>query len=371
MIYLDHAATSFPKPNSVRDAVAHWYAEVGVSADRGDGPATREAAATTARARQRTAQLCGVQSERIAFCSGATEGLNLALRALLPNGARVLTTPFEHSSVARPLHALQRERDLHLLHAGERDGQPDDDGLAAALVEGHPDLLVFTHASNVTGAAFDAVRLCRLAREHGVRTLLDACQTAGVLPIDVGADVVVASAHKSLLGPPGLGFVAARPELDLAPQKQGGTGSSTALAHHPEQWPQAFEAGTPNTPAIFALDSALGELEDDPAPARRARSLQALDRLADGLLALPDVTLFRATREPRVAVLSCRHARFDPLELAALLAAAGVQTRAGFHCAPWVHERLGTDDAGTLRLSPGPDTEDADVDYVLELLRGL
>ncbi|MCB9878482.1 MAG: aminotransferase class V-fold PLP-dependent enzyme [Planctomycetes bacterium] len=372
MIYLDHAATSYPKPAAVVAAMARWFDEIGVSGERGEGPRTREARAVVQRTRAAIAELVGVPTARVAFVSGATEGLNLALRALCRPGARVLTTPFEHSSVVRPLRALADERHIELEVVGARtDGTPDADPIVAALRAGAADLLVFTHGSNVTGAVLDAALLCEEARRHGVTTLLDASQTAGLLPLDVGADVLVASGHKALHGPPGIGFVAAREGIEMLPQKHGGTGSATALDRHPTDWPQAFEAGTPNTPAIFGLDAALTWLRDEQPSLLLQRSLAAVDRLRDGLRLVSGTRTLGDQTGPRTPVLSFVHERYDPLEMSALLAAAGVHARAGFHCAPWIHDVLGTASAGTLRVSTGPATSDADIDAFLALLADL
>jgi len=372
LIYLDHASTSHPKPDAVPAAMQRWFTEVGVSAARGAGDRCRQAAAEVARARSLVGDLTGCAADRVAFVSGATEGLNLALRALLRPGARVLTTAFEHSSVVRPLRALQHERDLRIrvLPPGA-DGGLHADAVAAALAAEPADLLVFTHASNVTGACLPAAAFCDLARAHGAATLLDASQTAGLVDVRAGADVVVASAHKALHGPPGLGFVAVRSGLDLLPQKQGGTGSSRALEEHPRSWPDAFEAGTPNTPAIFGLAAALRWLATA-GPARQlAQALARADELAAGLAALPGVRVLQPPRGPRVPVLSCVHERYDPAELGALLAGAGIHVRTGVHCAPWLHAHLGTEPAGTVRFSCAASTAAADVATVLAFVAGL
>jgi selenocysteine lyase/cysteine desulfurase len=353
-VYLDHAATSWPKPPEVAAAVARWYAEVGVSEGRGDGSRCRIARDEVAFVRRRLGEACGVPAARVAFVSGATEGLNLTLRALLRPGARVLTTAFEHSSVVRPLKALEGPLGLALTVLG-----PDADGgiPAAAVVDAvqrvRPDLLVFTHASNVTGAVVDAAAWCAAARAVGCASVVDASQTAGWLPLDVGADVVVASAHKALLGPPGLGFVAAGPGVELLPQKQGGTGNSIALERHPVGWPTAFEAGTPNTPAVFGLAAALRWADHHPADARLAAALAAVDALVAGLAELAEVHIHRPPPGPRVPVLSFSHRRCDPVELGLILDAAGCHVRTGHHCAPWIHRHLGTEATGTIRVSPG------------------
>jgi len=365
MIYLDHAATSFPKPPAVLAAVQRWFTDIGVSPDRGEGPATRESAAVVQRVREGIARRTGHQPERVAFCSGATEGLNLTLRALLRPGARVLTTPFEHSSVVRPLMALQEPLGLQIERAAT------DDELCRRLRDDAPDLVVFSHASNVTGGVMAASTICELAQRRDVPVVLDASQTAGYLPLDVGAHVVVASAHKAMHGPPGLGFVSAHASLELAPQKQGGTGSSAALDRHPTEWPQAFEAGTPNMPAIFGLDAALQHLDEQGETTLAALALERIGELAVGLAAIDNVKLFEPAAGARTPVLSFVHEHYDPLEVGAILAGASIQVRTGHHCAPWVHEHLGTTATGTIRVSPGPHTTSSEIDAVLDVLRGL
>lgn len=366
MIHLDHAATSFPKPPAVLAAMQRWFTDVGVSADRGDGArclaARREVDAT----RRAVGALCGVPGDRVAFVSGATEGLNLALRALLERGDGVLTTAFEHSSVVRPLLALAAERDLRLeVLPPDPDGGLSVDTVTAALQRLRPRLFVFSHASNVTGVAFDAAAFCERARAVSARTLVDASQTAGLLDVAVGADVLVASGHKALHGPPGIGFVAAAADVALAPQKQGGTGSSRALDRHPTEWPTAFEAGTPNTPAIFGLGAALAWLQAAKPATLLARALDHTDALAHGLATKPGVRRLLPPPGPRVPVLSFVHDALDPSELGALFAAADVQVRSGFHCAPWLHAHLGTAATGTVRLSPGADLTAAERDHAL------
>ena len=372
MIYLDHAATSWPKPPAVLAAIQRWYTELGVSADRGDGERQRTVAHEVAAARTLVGALLALPGERVAFVSGATEGLNLALRALLAPGDHVLTTALEHSSVVRPLRTLQRERGLRLTVVPlEADGRLAHERLLAGLRAERVQLFVFGHASNVTGQCLDAETLCVAARAAGTPTLVDASQTAGLCELPQHADVVVASAHKALLGPPGLGFVAVRPGLTLAPQKQGGTGSSTALDEHPSDWPRAFEAGTPNTPAILGLAAALrGRAAADRGEAL-ARALSATDHLAQALEATGSWQLLSPRHGGRVPVLSVTHDHYDPAELGAILTGAGIHARSGHHCAPWVHAQMGTAASGTLRLSPGADTSADDIDATIRLLASL
>jgi len=365
MIYLDHAATSYPKPAPVLQAMQHWYTELGVSAARGDSSRCQAVQRAVAVARRQVGSLCGMASDRVAFTSGATESLNLALRAILQPGDTVVTTVFEHSSVVRPLLHLAKERQLRLeVLPMAVHGSLDLDTVRAAIASLRPRWMVATHASNVTGALFDAAALAELAHRHGARLLLDASQTAGYCDLAVGADLVVASAHKALQGPPGLGFLAAADGVMLTAQKQGGTGSSRALAEHPEEFPASFEAGTPNTPAILGLSAALDWLASQGMERLRQRALDHLQQLEFGLQQKPGVRLLRPTG-PRVPVLSFVHADFDPAEIGGMLDAAEVHARTGFHCAPWLHPALGTAAAGTVRWSPGPELSADDIQQAL------
>jgi len=372
MIYLDHAATSWPKPDAVVAACQHWLTDIGVSAERGDGPRTRAAADTVANARRGVAAITGHRPDDVAFCSGATEGLNLALRGLLREGRSVTTTPLEHSSVVRPLVALAAQAGVRIQLLEHEDGDAmNSEAFCNQLTRQPTDVVVFTHASNVTGGVYDARRICETARAKGITTVLDASQTAGYLSLDVGADVVIASCHKALHGPPGLGFVSKRTTLALPPQKQGGTGSSAALDQHPTDWPLAFEAGTPNTPAIFGLNAALEWLADQTSTALLCRALDALRPIEEGLRELPGIEVVEPGSELRTPVVSFTHRDYDPAEIGAILASANIHARTGFHCAPWAHQRLGTQAAGTVRISTGPHTTQDDTATLLATLRTL
>lgn len=371
MVYLDNAATSHPKPAAVLAAVQRWFAEVGVSAERGDSRRCTVAAQEVAAARAGVGAMLGWTGDRVAFVSGATEGLNLALRAMLAPGDVVLTTAYEHSSVVRPLRALQLERGIRIeILAPTSDGSITAATFTERANALRPRLCVFTHASNVTGAVLDAAAFSQAARGVGASTLLDASQSAGHCDLRVGADVVVASAHKGLLAPPGLGFVAVRPGLTLRPQKQGGTGSSTALDEHPTGWPNAFEAGTANTPAVFGLAAALRWAAEHGAGANHTLQ-ERFGQLEQGLRRLPNVRLLVPPPGPRLPLLSFVHTHYDPAELGAVLDQHQVHVRSGHHCAPWLHAHIGTAASGTVRLSPGSTTTAADIDHVLAVLAAM
>lgn len=369
-IHLDHAATSWPKAPGVVDAVLRWHRELGVSADRGDSGACRAVAAEVDAARTGLARLLGVSAARCAFTSGATESINLFLRAFLRDGDRVLTTAIEHSSVARPLVALRRARRLDLEVVGCDDaGRVDPQRMIDAMTAAPPRLVALNHASNVTGAVVDATPIVAAAHACGAHVLLDASQTVGSIPVAVGADAIAGSTHKSLLGPPGLGFLAVRDDLELAPQKQGGTGSTRALDEHPSTWPAAFEAGTPDTPALFGLSTALRWLATQDRDATRRKALAALDALRAHLVERVGLRCVGPSDgDARLPILSFVAEDLDPAEIGALCDLAGLRVRSGFHCAPWIHRELGTSASGTVRVSPGPFVSAAEVLRVASVL---
>lgn len=355
MIYLDHAATSFPKPPGVAAAVQRWFEEVGVSASRGDSQLCQVAGAEVARVRKLLAAACGVPPERLIFTAGATESLNTAFWGIAKPAMRVITTVLEHSSLARVLTHAREQLDLDLVILPcDGQGFVDPARVEQELERAATHLLAFSHASNVLGSVQDAATLCRLARTHGALSLVDAAASAGLWPLDLGADLLASSAHKSLLGPPGLGILAVHPDCPLRPTRFGGTGSSQALDRQPETWPGRFESGTPNTPAIFGLGAALDWLATQDQVTLRQAELDLLDTLhaASG----PRVTCYGpAPGHPqRIPLLSFNVAGLDPAEAGLLLDAQGIHVRTGFHCAPWIHEPLGTTAGGTIRVSLGP-----------------
>ncbi|MEZ5965159.1 MAG: aminotransferase class V-fold PLP-dependent enzyme [Planctomycetota bacterium] len=372
MIYLDHAATSFPKPPEVLAAVSHWYTAVGVSPSRGDSALCRAASTIVERARAGVARLCGVARERVLFSSGATESANLFLHGFLRDGDAVVATAAEHSALARPLRALANQGRIDLFVVPvDPLGRVDEESLAATLGARKPRLLALNHASNVTGAVQDATRWCAAARAVGCTTLVDASQTAGVLPLTaVGADALVASAHKSLLGPPGVGFLALAPDVPLRPVKLGGTGSSKALDLQPDSWPEAHEAGTPNMPGLAGLAAALDWLDAQAPGHHHAHALELIDDLRARLEArLGDAVRWCSPSEgPRLGVLSFTLADLDPAEAGIVLDAADVHVRTGFHCAPWIHAYLDTASTGTIRVSPGPFVTEVDIRQVAKVL---
>jgi selenocysteine lyase/cysteine desulfurase len=289
----------------------------------------------------------------------------MALHGLLRPGDHVVTTAVEHNSVLRPLAALRERIGIEVTRV-PADGRGVVDAAAIERALSQPTALVaITHASNVTGAIQPIGDVARLAHDRGAVCLVDAAQSAGHLPIDVGdlgVDLLACSGHKGLLGPLGTGLLYVGPRIAerLQSFRQGGTGSRSESDRQPEQMPDKFESGNHNAPGLAGLDAALDWIESQGGvEALRAHELQLIGLLTSGLAEIPGVRVYGpAAPESRTGVVSVTIDGFDPQDAAAVLDENfGIETRAGLHCAPGAHEAIGTaQSGGTLRLSPGPFT---------------
>ncbi len=377
MIYLDNAATSFPKPPQVGQAIVEFLATSAGNPGRSGHALAVAARCVVSDTRRRLAALFGVPDpNRIAFALNATDALNTALWGLLNPGDRVITTGLEHNSVARPLKALAGRGVTVVRVPCARDGSLDPDDLARELRAAPTRLVAMTHASNVCGTILPISEAARLAHQHGALILVDAAQTAGVLPIDVsvlGLDLLAFPGHKGLLGPTGTGGLYLAPELELVPLRQGGTGTRSELEIHPKAMPEALEPGTVNTTGIAGLGAALAVLQSQSPDAARTHEGALTGRLLDGLAAIPGVHIHGPADPARqVAVVPITVDGWEPVDLAAALDSAfGIAVRPGLHCAPAAHETLGTLPHGTVRLSPGPYTTEDEIDHTVEAIRAL
>jgi cysteine desulfurase family protein len=377
MIYLDNAATSFPKPPGVAEAVARCLAETGGNPGRAAHRLAREASRIVFRAREAVAALLGVPDPaRLCFTKNATEALNLAILGRVPAGATVAVGSLEHNAVMRPLRHLEATRGVRLrvlpLDAGGRHRRAD---LEAILAE-RPALMVLNAASNVSGALAEVGEIAAGCRAAGVPLCLDASQWAGHLPLsaaDLGVPLLCCSGHKGLLGPAGTGCFYAAPGFEPEPLIRGGTGSRSESEEQPEWLPDRFEAGTANLPGLAGLLAAAEWLAGTGVAELRRREADLTDRLVRGLAALPGVTVLGppagAERAPVVAITVAGR---DLGELALDLDRRDIAVRVGLHCAPAAHRSLGTlPGGGALRLSPGCFTTPADLDATLAILESL
>ena len=374
-IYLDNAATSFPKPESVYAAVDHYNRSLGAAAGRGGYRAAIEVDTVLRRCRKRAAELLGAESpERVVWTFNATDALNMALHGLLDRGDHVVTTAAEHNSVLRPLRALSDRRDVDVTVIDvDATGRVDPVAVRNAL-RPSTRLVAVQHASNVTGIVQPIDDIGSIAHENGTLVLVDAAQTAGHRPIDLAdwpVDLLACAGHKGLLGPLGTGLLYIRPGTEdrMTGLRQGGTGSFSQEDRQPTTMPDHFEAGNPNAPALFGLDAGLAWLEEQGIDTLVAHEESLVERLVAGLEPLPDVTVIGpAPGTLRVGVASLVAATLEPHVLATVLDESfGVQARAGLHCAPGVHRAAGTfDGGGTLRLSVGPFSTAEEIDEACE-----
>lgn len=379
-VYLDNAATSFPKAPGVGKAMADYLERVGCNIGRGGYQPAYDAAQAVLEVREGLSRLLGAPGGRnVIFTPGATYSLNFLLKGLLRPGDRVVTSPMEHNAVLRPLTQLQRQ-------GVEIDYLPctETGELCLAQVADHltagTRALVLTHASNVSGTVFPLAEVGALCRARGIFFLVDAAQTAGVLPIDMaamGIDGVALPGHKGLLGPQGIGVLALTEPLAqaLEPLVSGGTGSLSESLEMPPFLPDRLEAGTLNLPGIFGLGAALRYLESE-GPALRERERRLAGHLWARMMELEEDGLrVLGARDPalRTGVVSIDFLHADNGEMAFRLEQEyGLQTRCGLHCAPLAHRTLGSFPQGAVRFSIGPFTTFAELDYaqgaVYELL---
>jgi cysteine desulfurase/selenocysteine lyase len=373
-IYLDNAATSWPKPESVYSAVDRYQRQVGVAAGRGSYRDAEAVERTIAQTRLNVCNLIGgVSSERIVFTQNCTDALNLALHGLLRTGDHVVTSCAEHNSILRPLEALRESQGISYTTVNvDSLGRIDVQALQDAVIP-KTRLIALTHASNVTGFVQPIEQIGQLARDHGCLFLLDAAQTLGHVPIDVSnsfVDLLAAPGHKGLLGPLGTGtlYVGEGVEEYLQATRQGGTGTQSELPRQPTSLPAKYEAGNLNVPGIVGLAAGVSHVSKQGLGNRHVLDLTS--RILTGFQ-VANVTLNSTPND--CGIVSFNIKGYDPREVATLLdSSAGIQVRAGLHCAPLMHQALGTYDlGGTIRASCGHFSTEQEIDKLVESVRML
>lgn len=373
-LYLDNAATSFPKPEQVYRAVENAMRRVGVSPGRGGYGRGVDASRLVFEAREAVAAFFGIaDSSRVVFTHNATEALNLAVRGLLKPGDHVVTSTMEHNSLARPLHEMSRRSvDVTWVEA-DTEGFVDPQRVRAALRPATR-LVALSHCSNVTGTVQAVEEIGLITRDAGVRFLVDAAQSAGHLPIDVQRmkiDLLAAPGHKGLLGPQGTGFLYVGDNVILEPVFTGGTGSSSQSLDQPDSMPERYESGTLNLPGIAGLKAGIEYVQQLGLQeiARRDKSL--LQRLLTGLEQIKGVAIYGPRHpEMRCGVVSFTVAGTDASQIGFLLDGNhDISVRVGLHCAPLAHKTIGTFPEGTVRVSPGCFNTDQDIDRFLAALQ--
>ena len=378
--YLDHAATSWPKPEIVFGAWEQAARTVGAAAGRGGYREAIQADAICESARSRVAALLGgVDPSRVAFPAGATLALNMAIHGLLKPGDHVLAMASDHNATLRPLHWLSTRGIIETtIVPCDGVGRVDPDAVANAW-RPSTKLIVCSHASNVTGVLQEAEALAAIAHQRGGLLLLDAAQTLGQISFmprglgesAFGADVVAAPSHKWLQGMAGAGIFWVRPGIDVELLVQGGTGTSSNSLEMPDSFLQRMQPGTPDVPALAGLSAAVDWLDSQTIEAIAAQGRTLAQGCASQLREIPGVRVI-GPRDIAVPIVSFTVEGYDPSEIAALLEQlAGVQVRSGFHCAALVHDHIGTQSGGTVRVSFGPFNSADDADAVAEVIATL
>ncbi len=374
MIYLDNAATSFPKPPQVIRAMTRALQEYGANPGRGGHQLAINAGRVVEKCREAAAGLLGVSApERLIFTRNCTESLNLAIAGMLHKGDEVICSHGEHNAVMRPLERFvsRGEITVKLLRPDER-GLLSPDTLRQAITA-RTALVIVCHASNVTGVVQPAAKLGEVCRGRGVPFLVDAAQTAGVLDVtldSLNADLIAMPGHKGLMGPHGTGLLALRDGIDPEPLILGGTGSASESVRQPELLPDRYESGTVNLPGIAGLLEGIEFVARQRADIHRHESALN-DRLRRQLAGIPGLTLLGRDDVPRVGITAMVPAGGDSAALADALDATGVAVRGGLHCAPAMHSYLGTLKSGAVRFSPGPFNTEQDVDDAAALVARL
>ncbi|MEW6265539.1 MAG: aminotransferase class V-fold PLP-dependent enzyme [Thermodesulfobacteriota bacterium] len=374
MIYLDNAATTFPRPERVLMAMLRGYAEFGCSPNRGGYDAAVRVGDLVTAVRRKAARLFGLTDpDRVAFAANATDALNTAMLGLLRPGDHVAATRLEHNSVLRPLHHLKQRGWIEYdLVPFDGQGFIEPQGLARAL-RPNTRLVIVNHASNVLGTVQPIEEIGRVCRERGVLFLVDAAQSAGLIPIDMPAarvDILAFTGHKALLGPAGIGGLALGPGVEIEPSRFGGTGVDSHSLEHTRSLPHRLEAGTPNLPGIIGLGAGLDLLEEEGLERIREREMVLARALWDGLEGLSGIVLYGGRPSDRhVPVLSVA-VRDKPASAVGEILDGDfdIAVRTGLHCAPLVHQDLGTAEQGTVRFSIGYMNTRADIDRVIEAM---
>jgi cysteine desulfurase family protein len=374
IVYLDNAATSFPKPESVYQALDRFARTALANPGRAGHKMALQAEQELDTGRHLLNQLFhGQGPERFIFTLNCTDALNMALKGVLREGDHVITTDLEHNSVSRPLRAMELAGEISVTRlSSSGDGLIDPDDVARAIT-GKTRLVAMTHASNVLGTIQPVAEIGKVARQHDLLFLVDAAQTAGVVPIDVQAmfiDLLAFPGHKGLFGPTGTGALYVGPRARLRPWREGGTGGDSSSPTQPTELPYFLEGGTPNVLGVAGLNAGIRFVVERGPDELRRHEVALTDQLAAGLEELGCRVFGCRDAARRVGTLSFRTETMPASDLAAILDAEfDIAVRPGLHCAPYIHKAQGTFPDGTVRVSPGPFNTAEDIERLLGALK--
>lgn len=355
MIYMDNAATTMRKPKEVAEAVMNAMNSMG-NAGRGANEASLSAARVIYETRELLADFFGAENpKQIVFTNNSTESLNVAIKGILNPKDHVITTMLEHNSVLRPLYEME-EKGIELsIIKSDKKGKISYQEMEESI-RSNTKAIICTHGSNLTGNMIDIEKVGKIAKKHGLLFVVDASQTAGVYPIDVqkmNIDLLCFTGHKSLLGPQGTGGLYVREGVQVRPLKTGGSGVQTYSKTHPAEMPTALEAGTLNGHGIAGLHAALLYLKEEGIETIRKKELEYMWQFYHGVENIPNVKVYGDFEtEKRCPIVTLNIGDYDSSEVSdELLVEYGISTRPGAHCAPLMHEALGTVEQGAVRFS--------------------
>ena len=371
-IYLDNAATSIHKPKCVIDSVVNAMNSLGNSG-RSAGEESLSASRVIYEAREKLATFFGLTNPRnVVFTSNATESLNIIINGLLSSSDHVITTDLEHNSVLRPLYALE-ENGLEISFIQvDKKGLINYDSISA-LIKSNTKAIITTHASNLTGNVLDIARIGKIAHEHNLLYIVDASQTAGVLPVnmqDMNIDVLAFTGHKSLLGPQGTGGLCVSEGIEIHQYKRGGSGVQSYSKKHPYEMPTRLEAGTLNSHGIAGLSAAITYINEIGIDKIYARETELMNRFIAGIRTIDGIKIYGDFKSIHAPIVALNWKDMDSTELSDILSEEyGIATRPGAHCAPRMHEALGTKEQGIVRFSFSFENTEEEIDKAINALK--
>lgn len=375
MIYLDNAATTFPKPTEVYKEVLNAMKKYGANPGRGSYNMCNEAALKVMETRESIAELFNISSPfNIIFTANATEALNIGIKGILNSGDHVISTTIEHNSVLRPLYSLSKNN-VHVTLVGvDKAGYIDINNIKNEI-KSNTKMIIINHVSNVLGTIQNIKEIGKIAKDNGILFMVDGSQSAGIVPIDVmdmNIDLLALPGHKGLLGPQGTGGLYIREGIRINNLIEGGTGSNSHYMIQPDFMPDKFESGTINVPGIAGLNEGIKFIKKIGIDIIRKHEEDIGLYLLQELKKLSNIKIYgNDTNENRTSVISFNILGIDASKVGELLNEADIGVRTGYHCVPLIHSVIGTEYIGTVRVSPGYFNTTSDIDKLLEVIMGI
>lgn len=376
MIYLDNGATSLIKPQTVIDAVVNAMTHMG-NAGRGSSESAMTATRIIYQCRiELTDLINGQDPHQLVFTHNATESLNTVIQGLFEPGDHVITSVMEHNSVLRPLY-LQEQKGVELTFLPINEMGVISPADVEAAIRDNTKAMVFTHASNVTGNINPVKEVTQILHQHNILAVLDASQTMGAIPVDIqelGVDILCFTGHKSLLGPQGTGGIYIKPGIEIRPLKSGGSGINTFDHFHPKEFPTALEAGTLNGHGIAGLLAGVTYIKEKGVANIRDHERALLDYFYDQVQQIPQIKVYGSFQKgiDRCGILSINIGDLDSaIVVEELIDRGEIMTRGGGHCAPLMHQALGTAEQGVVRFSLSHLTSKEEIDQSVNCLKAI